>query len=205
LPTSSSTSRAVAEVLNESAVISLHSRCGRCVAVTHGSIDHIEATLSLVQPQLDVGAAASRKVLCPPFNVENPVGSTATYRSEYAEPGVDQIQVVPVRIDGVVVGTPRQADVSKRRIGSQELGIAIGRQIDARENRAVQGIREGQRDGSHRIISVIANVRGAWHDTAPYLGDRVVAHARCRCSGSRRGWRGCWRRGWCWTSGWRRP
>ena len=79
MPTSSSTSRAVAEVLNESAVISLHSRCGRSVAVSHCAVDHIKAALSLVQPQLDIRTAASRKVLRPPLNVEDAVGSGATY------------------------------------------------------------------------------------------------------------------------------
>jgi hypothetical protein len=79
LPTSSSTSRAVAEVLNESAVISLHPCCGRCVAVSYCAVDNIKATQSLVQPQLEVGTPASREVLRPPLDVENAVGSSATY------------------------------------------------------------------------------------------------------------------------------
>ena len=45
-------------------------------------------------------------------------------------PAVDQIQVVPVRVDRVVVGGPRQALVGEGRIGGRELGIAVGRQID---------------------------------------------------------------------------
>jgi hypothetical protein len=188
LPTSSSTSRAVAEVLNESAVIPLHPRCGRCVAASHCAVDHIEATQSLVQPQLDVGTAVSGKVLRPPLNVEDAIGSSATYRCEDAEPTVDQIQVVPIRVDGVVVGEPRQTTISKCRIGSQELGITVGRQINARESRAVQDVREGERDGGDRIISVIADVRGAGHDAAAYLSDRVVAHAGCRRC--RRSWTG---------------
>ena len=188
MPARGRSTRAVAEVLNESVVVSLHPRCGRFVAASHCSLDHIEATLSLVQPQLDVGSAAPREVLCPPLNVEDPVGSGATYRGKYAEPAVDQIQVVPVWVDGVIVGGPREALVGKFRIGRHELRIPVGRQIDAGESRAVQAIREGQRDGSDRIIPVIANVRGAWHDAAPYLSDRVVTHARRRRC--RRSWSG---------------
>ena len=126
MPTSSSTSRAVAEVLNESGVISLHPRCGRCVATTHCSIDDIEATQSLVQSQLEIGTPASREVLRAPLDVEDAVGSSATYRCEDAEPAIDQIQIVPIRVDGVVMGTPRQATISKFRIGRHELRVAVG-------------------------------------------------------------------------------
>ena len=125
-----------------------------------------------------IGSAASREILCPPLNVEDAVGSSATYRGEYAEPAVDQIQVIPIRVDGVVVGEPRQALVGKGRIGGCELGIAIGRQIDRGEGLVVQRVREGQRDGSHRIIPVIAYVGGAWHDAAAYLIYHVRANAR---------------------------
>ena len=72
----------------------------------------------------------SREILRPPLNVEDAVGSSATYRCEYAEPAVDQIQVVPIRVDGVVVGEPWQALVGEGRIGGRELRIAVGRQID---------------------------------------------------------------------------
>ena len=152
------------------------------------TVDHVEATLPLVQPQLDVGTAAAREVLRPPLNVEDAVGSSATYRCEYAEPTVDQIEVVPVWEDRVVMGSPRQALVGEGGIGGHELGITVGRQIDAGESRAVQGIREGQRDRGYRIIPVIADVGGARNDTATYLSNRVVAHARCR--GGRRSWSG---------------
>ena len=188
MPASSSTTRAVAEVLNESGVVSLYPRSGRCVAVVHSTVDHIEATLPLVQPQLKVGTAAAREVLRPPLNVKDTVGSRATYRREYAEPAIDQIEVVPVWENSVVMGSPRQAVVSKRRICGHKLGITVGRQIDAGESRAVQGIREGQRDRRYRIIPVIADVGGARNDTAPYLSNRVVAHARCRRG--RRSWSG---------------
>jgi hypothetical protein len=86
--------------------------------------------LALVQSQLEVGAAAPGEILRPPFDVEDPVGSSSTDRGEYPKPTVDQIQVVPVREDGVVVGGPGQADVGERGVRGHELGIAVGRQID---------------------------------------------------------------------------
>ena len=138
MPASSRAACAVAEVLNESGVVSLHPRSSRCVTVTHCAVDHVEATLPLVQPQLEVGTAAAREVLRPPLDVEDAVGSSATYRCEYAEPTVDQIEVVPVWEDGVVVRSPRQTLVGEGGIGGHELGITVGRQIDAGESRAVQ-------------------------------------------------------------------
>ena len=172
-------SGAVAEVLSKERVVSLHSGCGRCVAITHCAVDHVKAWLPpLVQSQLEAGIAAPREVLCPPFNVEDTIGSSATYRCEYTEPTVDQIQIIPIWVDGVVVGEPRQALVGKGRIGSCELGIAIGRQINAGEALVVQGKREGQRNGGDRIVPVIADVGRAWHDAAAYLTYHVRANAR---------------------------
>src|SRR5207342_1783762 len=101
---------------------------GRCVTVSHCAVDHVKASLTLVQPQLDVGIAAPREVLRPPLNVEDAVGSSAAYRCKYAKPAIYQIQVVPVRVDAVVVGGPRQALVGEGRIGGRELRIAVGRQ-----------------------------------------------------------------------------
>jgi len=179
LSASRRTTGAVAEVLSKERLVSLHSGCGRCVAITHCAVDHVKAWLPpLVQPQLEAGIAAPREVLCPPFNVEDTVGSSPTYRCEYAEPAVDQIQVIPVWVDRVVVGEPRQALVGEGGIGGRELGIAIGRQIDAGETLVVQGEREGQRNGGYSIIPVIADVGGAWHDTAAYLIYHVGANAR---------------------------
>jgi hypothetical protein len=76
------------------------------------------------------------------------------------------------------VGEPRQALVGKSRIGGCELGIAIGRQIDAGETLVVQGEREGQRHGGDRIIPVIADVGGAWHDAPANLIYHVHTDAR---------------------------
>jgi hypothetical protein len=170
----------VAEILNKDVVILLHSGCGRCVAVTHCAVDHVKACLSLVQPQLNVGTATSREVLRPPLNVEDAVWCSTTYRREYAEPGVDQIQIVPIRENRVVVGEPRQADVGEGRVSGHELRVAVGRQVDVRECLVVQRVREWQCDGGHRIIPVIADVGRARHDTPANLTDRVLTHASCR-------------------------
>jgi hypothetical protein len=75
------------------------------------------------------------------------------------------------------VSGPRQALVSKGRIGCGELRIAIGRQIDAGETLVVQGEREGQCNGGYRIISVITDVSRAWDDAAPNLIYHVRADA----------------------------
>jgi hypothetical protein len=76
------------------------------------------------------------------------------------------------------VGEPRQALVGEGRIGGHKLGIAIGRQFDRSEALVVQRVREWQRHGSYRIISVIADVGRAWHDAAAYLIYHVRANAR---------------------------
>ena len=127
MPASSRASRAVTEVLNESGVVSLHPCSSRSVTITHCAVDHVEATLPLVQSQHKVGTAAAREVLRPPFNVEDAVGSSATYRCKDAEPAINQIEVVPIWEDRVVVRGPRQALVGEGRISSQELGIPVGR------------------------------------------------------------------------------
>jgi hypothetical protein len=60
-------------------------------------------------------------------NVEDAVGSISTYRREYAKPALAQIQVVPIRIDRVVVGEPRQTSVAEVAIVcGRELGVAVG-------------------------------------------------------------------------------
>ena len=172
------TTGAVAEVLSKERVVSLHSGCGRCVAISHCAVDHVKAWLPpLVQPQLEAGTAAPREVLRTPFNVEDTVGSSATYRCEYTEPTVDQIQVVPVREDREVVGGPWKALVGKGRIGCRELRIAIGREINAGKALVVQRVREWQSHGGHRIIPVIADVGRAWHDAAAYLSYHVRTDA----------------------------
>jgi len=193
LGSSSGTARAVAEVLREvRRGVLLHARCGGCVAAVHSTVDHVKATLGFIQSQLKVGIAASREVLRTPFNVKDAVRSSTTYRCEYAEASVDQIQIIPVREDRVVVGSPRQASVSKGRVRCRKLGIAVGRQINAGEALVVQGEWERQRDRGDRVIAMVADVRGTRHDGIGYLRYSVLAGARCRGSGRCRARRACW-------------
>jgi hypothetical protein len=178
LATTRRTTRAVAEVFSKDAVVSLHSRCGTGVAISDSAIDHIEAFLPLIQPQLEVGIATPREVLRAPLDVEDPVRRRATSRSEDSKPTVYQVQVVPVRVDRVIVAVPRQATVSKGGVRGFELGIAVGRQIDAGESLVVQRVTEGKHDVSYGIIPVITDVRCAWHDAAANLSYYVEA-TRC--------------------------
>jgi hypothetical protein len=184
LSASSRTTCAVAEVLCKVSDF-LHSRRGTGVTITHCAVDHVKACLALIQPQFEAGIAAPREVLRPPFNVEDAVGCSATDRGEYAEPSIDQIQVVPIREDRVVVGSPRQANVSKGGIGGRELRVAVGRQIDRGKGLVVQRVREWQRDRGDCIVPVIADVGSAWHDTAANLRYRVLVARRTRRCGCR--------------------
>jgi len=76
------------------------------------------------------------------------------------------------------VGEPWQALVGKSRVSGRELRVAIGREIDRGEALVVQRIREGQRDGGYRVVSMITDVGRAWHDAATYLIEHVLADAR---------------------------
>ena len=116
----------VAEVLSKGDIVSLDTGGGRCIAVGQGSVDDVEATLALVQSQLEVGTAAPGIVLVAPLDVKDPVGSSATNRREDPKPGVHRKQVVPVWHDGVVVRGPRQALVSVVGIRGGELGTTVG-------------------------------------------------------------------------------
>jgi hypothetical protein len=174
LPAGSRHTGTVAEVLIKGGVVLLYSGSRARVGISHCAVDHVKACLPLIQPQLEACSAASREVLRSPLNVEDAVGSSATDRCEYPKPAVDQIQVIPIREDGVVVGGPWQALVSEGGIGGCELGVAVGRQIDRGERLVVHCVREGQRNGGYRIIPVIADVGGAWHDAAADLSYRVM-------------------------------
>src|SRR6476619_3647268 len=55
LPAAGRATRAVAEVLSKGRVVLLHSSCCASVAIGHRAVDHIKATLALIQPQLVVG------------------------------------------------------------------------------------------------------------------------------------------------------
>jgi len=199
LPAASRATCPVAEILGKDCVIPLHAGCGRGVTATHGAVDHVKASLPLVQPQLEVGTAGPREVLCSPLNVEDTVGCSPRYRGKDAKPGVYQIQVIPVREDGVVVGEPRQTLVGEGGIRGGELRIAVGRQIQHGKRLIVQCVREWQRNGGYLIIPVIADVRRARHNAAAYLSYHVLRGAGRRWC--RRGAGRC-RGGWCRRSGW---
>ena len=185
------TTRAVAEILISERVVSLHSRCCAGVALIHRTVDHIKATLPLVQPQLVVGMLASVVVIDgAPFDVQDSIRRNAGNRGVNATgaTGVSRATrvcicalVVPVREDGEVVAEPRQANVSPGVIRCRKLRIAVGRQIDRVERLVVQGVREWQRNGGDRIVSVIADVGFPWHATVLYRKYHVFADARCRC------------------------
>src|SRR5207302_6093307 len=132
---------------------------------------------------------STREVLGAPLNVEDAVGRTATNRSEDPKSRIYQVQVVPVREDGVVVGEPRQATVSEGSIQGGELGIAVRRQVYRVKRLVVQSVREGQCHGGYLIVPVIADVYRAWHDAAPYLRYVVVVCRRATlyCVGPREG------------------
>ena len=96
---------------------------------------------------------------------------------------------VPIWEDGVVVGEPRQANVTEGGIQGRELGIAVGRQIDARVRVAIERVSERERDGGDQIIRVITYVRRACHNAAAYLLYGVLAARRWCCGRCWRGWR----------------
>jgi len=196
LPASSCTTCAVAEILREGGVVLLHSSRGRCVAVAHRAVDHIKPTLPLIQPQLMVGLQGGvGEIHCAPFNVEDPVRRGPTHRGENtalaarirgaASPAqIVRPLVVPVWVDAVVVGQPRQANIGEGRIRGRELGIAVGRYIDAGKRRVVQREWEGYCQISDYIVPVIAGICRSRYNTAPYLANRVLAGARCCRRGS---------------------
>ena len=140
LSASRPTTRAVAEILSNERVVSLHSRCCAGVALIHRTVDHIKATLPLVQPQFVVGMLASVVVIDgAPFDVQDSMRRNAGNRGVDATgaTGVSRAArvcicalVIPVREDGEVVAEPRQANVSPGVIRCGKLRIAVGRQID---------------------------------------------------------------------------
>ena len=190
--------RTVAEVLRKRRVVLLHPSCRAAVAIGHRSIDHIKATLPFIQPNLMIGLQGGvGEIHRAPLDVEDTIGRCTRHRGEHTAqapwvtratnpPQIIRALVVPVSEDGIVVGEPRQANVGKVGSRGRELSRPIGRYIDARERRVVQCEWERQWNSGHYIITMIAGVCSAWHDTAPYLTDRVYAAGRCRCRCRRR-------------------
>src|ERR1043166_2166566 len=139
-----------------------------------------------------------------PLNVKDPIGRSAGHRDvDAAGPAriagaagpthIIRPQILPVGEDGVVVAVPWQADISEGILRGRKLGIAVGRQSDARVSLIVERERKGERNVGDYVIPVIAGVCRARDTTAAYLIYRVLADARCwrRTGRSRR------RRRWC--------
>ena len=125
-----------------------------------------------------------------PFDVKDTVGGTAGHRGinpagaaripRAASPTqVIRAQVVPVGEDRVVMAVPWQADVSEGVLRGRELGIAVGRHINACVSLIVERERKGERNVGDYVIAMIAGVCRALHTTAAYLTYRVLADARC--------------------------
>ena len=200
--------RAITEVLRKVGAIPLYTCCGRCVAVGQCAVDNVEATLPLIQPQLEVGSLGIvSEVHSVPFDVKDAVWRGARYRREDTTPVCPGraaaqtcigAQIVPVREDGVRVDRGRwQAFVGEGVACSHELRVTVGRDIDRVVGLVIQGERERQCHGGYLIVSMVAGVGRAGHNATAYLSDCISRDARCR--GCRRRWRGaCRRRG-----GWR--
>jgi hypothetical protein len=136
-----------------------------------------------------------------PLDVENTIGRSARDRRIDAAGAAREscatllgirLLVVPVWQDSVVVRRPRQANVTPVVIRSRELGIAIGRQVDAVEALIVQRENKWQCNVGHYVIPMIANVVVAWDDAATFLYNRAAWDWR-RCSS----WSGTERRSSC--------
>jgi hypothetical protein len=127
---------AVTDVLSKECVVSLHSARSRYVAISHRAPDHIKAILPLIQPKFVIGSHGDiSEVNSAPFDIKDPIRRCARHRSEHAAsstresraPGVCVCAlVIPVREDGVVVGSPWQANISKGSVRSRKLRIAVG-------------------------------------------------------------------------------
>jgi len=123
--------------LDKITIVFLHSSCSPQIAVGHGAVDDVEVggLLVLVQSQLEVGPESHRVVQGAPLDVEDAIGSSTRHRGVNPA-GASRInrtagqllrgQIFPVRHNGIVVGSPRQTEVSKGEIYSGELGIAVG-------------------------------------------------------------------------------
>src|SRR2546421_10739277 len=111
----------------------------------------------------------AREILVTEFDVEDAIGRSATNRGEDPEAGEYRVLGGAVRIDGVVVGCPRQANIGKGAIRSGELSITVGRQIHRVRRLVIQAVGEGQCHGGGAVVAMVAGVRVARDDTGLYL------------------------------------
>src|SRR2546421_12509644 len=111
----------------------------------------------------------AREILVTEFDVEDAIGRRATNRGEDPEASEYRVLVVPVWIDGVVVGCPRQANVGKGAIRGGELSLTVGRQFHRVQRLVIQVVGEGVCHGGAVVLAMVANVRVARDDTGLQL------------------------------------
>ena len=113
----------------------MHSGGRATVALIHRTVNNIETILPFVQPQLEIRSLAGiTEIDGAPFDVEDAVRRSAGNRRINATgaAGVSRAaavciraQIIPVRVDAVVVVGPWQTDIGECRVGTRELGVAI--------------------------------------------------------------------------------
>ncbi len=167
--------------LNETASsILLRANRRAAAGAIQGAIDQIEALLPFVQPHFEVhGIAVSGRTVIggAPFEVEDAVGRDST------QVGVDALgrpigavgaQVIPKSEDGVGKSRGRQTGIDIVTIGAGELKVAVGADPGAGEGLSVERVGERKRDGSSKIVPMVADVTSAGNDSgACGLGDGV--------------------------------
>ena len=125
----------------------MHSRGRASVALIHRAVNDIETILPFVQPQLEVGRLTGiAEIDGAPFDVEDAVrrstgnrrvNATVAIRVSRAAAVCIRAQIIPVRVNAVVVVGPWQTNVGECRICRRELGISVGRDIHAVESLVV--------------------------------------------------------------------
>jgi len=126
----------------------LHSGSRATVALIYRAVKHLEITLlRFVQPQLEVRYLAGiAEIDGAPFDVEDAVrrstgnrgiNATVAARVSRAAAVCIRAQIIPVRVNAVVVVGPWQTNVGECRICRRELGISVGRDIHAVESLVV--------------------------------------------------------------------
>ena len=125
----------------------MHSRGRATVALIHSTVNNIETILPFVQSQLKIRLlTGSGEIDGAPFDVEDAIRRSTGNRRVNATvaAGVSRAaavciraQIIPVRVDAVVVVGPWQTNVGECRICRRELGISVGRDIHAVESLVV--------------------------------------------------------------------
>ena len=157
----------------------MHSGSRATVALIHRTVNDIETILPFVQSQFEVRSLARiEEIDGAPFDVEDAVrrstgnrrvNATVATRVSRAATVCIRAQIIPVRVNAVVVVGPWQTNVGECRICCRELGISVRRDIQAVESLVVQHKTERKWDVGYYIVAVITGICRAWHDAAAYL------------------------------------